>query len=189
MVLRTNLGLVWYEVKRPRSFASVAFWLTSLVLFALILFNATMFPPSNWDSMTYHMSRVAFWIQNKSVFPYFTPNLRQVQMTPGAEYLILVEQIFWMSDRFANTIQTLSFLVILFGSIGWLSEWAGHRWSGFAAVAVFLPAPMIILQSQTTQNDLIAAVPVVCAAFFFIERYIVKSKSISSVSPRMVAMI
>lgn len=160
---------------------------TALVL--MILGNAVLFPPSNWDSMTYHMTRVAFWVQNQSVFPYPTANPRQFQMTPGAEYLILVEQLFWMSDRFANLIQFVAFGSVVAGSFSWLEKWGVDGFRAFALVAMFALAPMAILQAQTTQNDLAASVPVVAAGIFFVDRYLVGSPNNRSISTAMVAII
>lgn len=144
-------------------------------LVLMILGNAVLFPPSNWDSMTYHMTRVAFWVQNQSVFPYPTANPRQFQMTPGAEYLILVEQLFWMSDRFANMIQANAFIVISVGMISWIRTWGASAQLASLVASFFAAAPMIVLQAQTTQNDLVAAVSAVTLGVFFIDRYVEKS--------------
>jgi amino acid transporter len=41
-------------------------------------------PPNNWDSMTYHMSRVVHWIQNQSVAHYPTYDSAQLVHPPFA---------------------------------------------------------------------------------------------------------
>ncbi|HEW79733.1 MAG TPA: hypothetical protein ENH34_07215 [Phycisphaerales bacterium] len=82
-------------------------------LILLLLVTALIYPPNNYDSMTYHMARVAHWIQNQSIGYYPTPIDRQNVMGPGAEYLILFFQILTHSDFLANCIQLLSYLIIL----------------------------------------------------------------------------
>ena len=82
-----------------------------IILLLTILFNA----PNTWDSLTYHMSRVAHWIQNGSVDYYFTTNSRQNEMGPGAEYLILFFQILTNSDNLAGFIQFFSYLLLASG--------------------------------------------------------------------------
>jgi hypothetical protein len=43
-----------------------------LALGLVTLVTALLAPPNNWDSMTYHMARVAHWKQNRSVDFYPT---------------------------------------------------------------------------------------------------------------------
>ena len=45
---------------------------------------AFMAPPNTWDLMTYHMSRVMHWIQDKSVSPFPTSISRQYILLHGA---------------------------------------------------------------------------------------------------------
>ena len=47
-------------------------------------------PPNNWDSMTYHLARVANWIDHHSVRHYPTHILRQLYMGPWAEFTYTV---------------------------------------------------------------------------------------------------
>ena len=142
------------------------------IVMSVVAFNALCFPPSNWDSMAYHMSRVANWFQNRSVFPYVTNDQRQNQMTPGAEYLILIEQLFWESDRWANSIQLNAFLIIGFGLWGWFINWGVSRLNSLAIISVFLAAPMVVLQAQTTQNDLVASVPTVVIVVAVVDHFL-----------------
>ncbi|MFY8009574.1 MAG: hypothetical protein ACOVNW_07720, partial [Flavobacterium sp.] len=38
-----------------------------LVLLCLLFVQGLLYPPNNWDSLTYHMSRIMYWIGNESV--------------------------------------------------------------------------------------------------------------------------
>ncbi len=196
VLVLTSAGLIGLALLKPRSCLATSFeeetprWSTTqialgaIVALALvwIALNSTLFPPFNWDSMTYHLSRVAFWIQNRSIFPYPTNNFRQTQHTPGAEYLLLIEQLFWFSDIFANWIQLTALVAILGGAYGWLMHWGVPRSVTLSSMIAVLLAPMVLLQAQTTQNDLIAAVPVLTIFFLVIDRLLVSKKS-SFVSP------
>jgi hypothetical protein len=76
------------------------------VLATALLVTALVAPPNNYDSMTYHMARIAHWLQNGSVRFYPTHNPRQLHLAPFAEYAILQFQVLTGgSDRFANAVQ------------------------------------------------------------------------------------
>ncbi|MCK4894257.1 MAG: hypothetical protein KAT07_09835, partial [Calditrichia bacterium] len=83
-------------------------WIDRLIIFCIILILiftliiAIKSPPNNFDSMTYHMARVANWIQNKSIKFYPTSIPRQNYSMPLAEYMILHLQLISQSDQFAN---------------------------------------------------------------------------------------
>ncbi|MHB9140228.1 MAG: hypothetical protein ACYC4Q_12560 [Victivallaceae bacterium] len=85
----------------------------AVILIALILiitlFTALAYPPTNYDSMTYHMARVANWISNQNVAFYPALNPRQNYQPPLAEYTILFLQILTGSDIFANCVQWFCF--------------------------------------------------------------------------------
>lgn len=125
-------------------------------------------PPNTWDSMTYHMSRVMHWIQNRSVDHYPTGIGRQLFINPFAEYAILHFQLLTGTDRFANHVQWFSFV----GSIAGVSLIArllgADRRGQIFAMAVAASIPMAILQSTSTQTDLVVAFWGVCCVAFFL---------------------
>ncbi len=132
--------------------------LISIVFIALVIaFTAWSFPPNTWDSMTYHLSRVAHWVQNHSLEHYPTHILRQLSYCPFAEYVIFLTLILTGTDYLANFVQ-------FFAMIG--------SWVGVYAIAGFLGAnrlgqllsmffaatiPMGILQGSSTQTDYVAS--------------------------------
>ncbi len=133
----------------------VMFLLFVACVLSITLIVALAYPPNNWDSMTYHMSRVAEWIQRGSIDIYPTTNDRQTHNPPLAELAILHLQLLSESDRFANIVQWLSFFVsILFVTLIAKEFQLSLKAQLFASVAA-ATVPMAILESSSTQNDLV----------------------------------
>jgi hypothetical protein len=132
--------------------------LTALGLLVILTAVAAWFaPPNTFDSMTYHMSRVANWQQAHSVRYYATPNLRQLTQPPWAEFAILQLQVLVDSDQLANFVQWLSMLGSL-ALAAWLAKLLGGTVRGQILAAVFAASlPMSVVQASSTQNDYVAA--------------------------------
>src|SRR6202000_1628637 len=72
--------------------------------------------PNNWDSMTYHLSRLMHWTQDKTVASFPTANLRQIDSPPGSSYAAIQFYILSDSDRWVNFIQWFSALGSMIGA-------------------------------------------------------------------------
>ena len=128
-----------------------------IFIFIPLLFQTLYVPPNNWDSMTYHMSRVEHWRQNENVYPYPTGNIRQVILSPLAEYIIANFQILSQADYFANLVQFLAWIGVFFGLTLLVKRLGYLRHHQFVIGILFLSIPMALFQSTTTQNDLVAS--------------------------------
>ncbi len=114
-------------------------------------------PPNNNDSLAYHVSRVVHWIQNRSVAPYPTVIPRQNFMPPWSEYVLLNLSILTWGDQLVNLAQWLAMIGCILGVSRLVSRF-GVSLGGQLSSAVFIASlPMAILQSSSTQNDLITA--------------------------------
>ncbi|KWT84059.1 ArnT family glycosyltransferase [Candidatus Magnetominusculus xianensis] len=130
---------------------------------AVISFSSA---PNNWDSMTYHLSRVMHWIQNRGVAHYPTNVTFQLYINPGAEFALVHFIILGGGDQFVNFIQWLS----MAGSVIGVSLIAGRlgadRRGQIIAAALTASIPMGILQSTSTQNDYASAFWLVCFVYY-----------------------
>jgi hypothetical protein len=139
------------HLPRPRTWWAVG------VLVPLVVASAVRYAPNSGDAMTYHLARVAHWIQNGSVAPYPSLSLRQTVMMPGAEYLIASLVGVAGSDHLAALPQFASWLIVAAAAPSLARLWgAPSRWCWLAAPAV-MATPMVVLQASSTQNDLVAA--------------------------------
>ena len=136
------------------------------------LFNAWLIitvPPNTSDSLSTHLARVIHWLQNGSFRPWETKITWQVVYPFNAQLQFLWFFLFTSSDRLVGFVQFASGLVSFLAiyRIGLFFSWPKSR-SLFAAMiwAVF---PEILLQSTSTQNDLVlAALLTSCILFLFI---------------------
>lgn len=155
--LRSGFGAV------PPLFAGIG-----TVILAVTLVLALVSPPNTYDSLTYHMARIAHWIQNGTVAFYPTAILRQLYQPPLAEYAILHFQVLTGGDHFANLVQWLAFPACAAVVSLILREFGCElRTQAFGAVLV-LTLPGAIVQSSSTQNDLLASFFVGCFYYFFL---------------------
>ncbi len=114
-------------------------------------------PPNTWDSMTYHMSRVEHWIQNKSLLHYPTTIGRQLYNPPFAEMLILNFQILSKSDILANFVQWLMMVSSLLAVSLLAKLFQANRFGQLLASFFAVTISVGILQSTSTQNDYVAS--------------------------------
>ena len=148
----------------PRTDKFMVFSIVGILLCTFVI--AVVSPPNNWDSMTYHMSRVMHWKQNQSVEHYPTGIVRQIELNPWAEFAITNLQILIGGDYLANLVQWFCMAGSILG-VSLIAEKLGadRRVQIFAAV-VAATIPMGILQSSSTQNDCVVSFWLVCLVYF-----------------------
>lgn len=141
------------------------------VILSLTLLTAILYPPNNFDSLTYHMGRVAHWVQQASIQPYATHIERQLYQPPLAEWFILHTVILSQSDVWANVVQWVSGLGCLIGLSLVAQQIGGSRLVQIATVFMAATIPMVILQLSSTQNDVVGSFYLIVTALYLIRYY------------------
>lgn len=139
-------------------------------VFGGILILSVFTVPYNWDSMTYHISRIAHWVQNQSVAHYGTGILRQISSPPLHEFVGLhVYILLGDSDVFLNMIQYGAFVInaiIIYA----ISSKLGCK-SKFCRLAVllFCSMPIAFAEAITTQNDQFAGMWMLIYVYYIMD--------------------
>ena len=143
------------------------------------LATALISPPNNWDSMTYHMSRVEYWIQNKGIHFFTTNNPRQNVLAPFSEFFILHFQILSGSDIFANLVQWISLIIGLTAVSLICKEFELGRKLQLISAVFICSLPIVLLQASSTKNDIVASTFILL--FYYYQIILVKRYSIASI--------
>jgi len=161
---RRNGKIEYPHLARIQSGWAWILLLAGILIVCVTLLVALRTPPQTWDSLNYHMSRVAHWAQMGAVRPYATGIEVQNSMPPGAEMLVLQMYVLAGSDALVNLIGWGAVLASAVGA-SWIAGQLGARRRGqlLAALAV-LTLPMAIVQASTTMTDAITALWLICAA-------------------------
>jgi len=125
--------------------------------------TAWVAPPNTYDSMTYHMARVAHWAADGTVAHYPTNILRQLYQAPGTEFGVLQLQVLYGGDQLANLVQWFAMVTsVIAASVIALQLGAPMRGQLLASIVV-ATLPMGILQASSTQTDYAVALWLVCS--------------------------
>ena len=140
-----------------------------IIILVPLLLLAVFIPPNNWDSMAYHLPRIQHWLQNGNIYPYPTNITRQIATSPLSEYIILNLQLLSSSDFFANLVQYIALINIIFlASLVLKSFQINYKGQIFTIVAI-CSLPMALFQSTTTQTDLLASFFFLCFVYYLIK--------------------
>ena len=157
-----------YRFSREGKLIRYILFITSLILLVTLVI-ALKAPPNNFDSMTYHMARVSNWIQNQNIRYYPTAIPRQNYSMPLAEFGILHLQILSRGDHLANLVQWFCFLISIV-LVSMISRELNISKKGqWVSALVAATLPMVILQSTSTQNDLVVSAFCLSFAYFLIK--------------------
>lgn len=141
---------------------------TIALILLTTLFTAIVYPPNNYDSMTYHLPRILHWISNNSVSFYPTEITRQNYLMPLAEFAIMHLQILTGGDLYANLVQWVSFLVLICLGAVVAEELGLDKKLQLITAIIIATLPMAILQASSTQNDLVVSVFVMSFGLFML---------------------
>lgn len=140
-----------------------------LVIILVSFYKGIIIPPFNYDSMTYHLARAGFWMQNQSINHYPTTAEFQNLNPFNAEIALLWIMIFTNSDNITFIVQFISFLIILLALYKVLRLLGFNKAVSIVTIFIFSTLDMVILQSYTTQNDLVIACFLVVTLYFLIK--------------------
>lgn len=121
-------------------------------------------PQNNYDSMTYHLSRVGYWMQHQNMSPWLTPNPRQTTSPINAELGLLWTTLLIGTDRLTGFVQWFSAIGISVAIYGIARLMGAKQSQGVFASLLWMSFPPIVMQSTTTQNDL-------AVSFFFLSMF------------------
>lgn len=160
-----------FKIRREniiRGGQSVEILLEMLVLFlaGITFLLSITIVPNNWDSMTYHLARVANWIQNASVEYYPTNIPRQLYYSAFTEYVILHICLLFKNDQFVNMVQWFGYIISALMIYRIAREINVCRMTSIFSALLFLMCPLAIAESVTTQVDLMASMWVLIFAYF-----------------------
>jgi 4-amino-4-deoxy-L-arabinose transferase-like glycosyltransferase len=144
--------------------------LFTVILLAIIsaatLIVAIVATPNNLDSMCYHLSRLGYWVQNKNVSHYASHIERSISFSPFSEYVHLHTFLLSGTERYFQLLQW-SCLVGILAVISLLSELlSDSKWAMRIALTFAATLPIAVLESMTTQNDLVVAFFITSTAFY-----------------------
>ncbi|CAM3838090.1 Glycosyltransferase RgtA/B/C/D-like domain-containing protein [Flavobacterium branchiophilum] len=143
-----------------------------LLFFSCLLFQGLIYPPNNWDSLTYHMSRIMFWISNESVSHFQTNILRHLYQPPFSEFFILHVCLLQGNDYLANSVQLFFLLLTAVSFYTLLDITNTTRLSKLIGIVFFISTPSILLEATTTKNDIVCGFFIITTALFSIRVYL-----------------
>lgn len=142
--------------------------LVILALFLLTLIQGFFSAPSTTDSMVYHLPRVMYWIQEKTVQQDVVRNPHDF-MAPFAEYILLHLYFIAGNDRLLFFSQWIAYVVLVIIS-GVIAERLGADKGIRIMTTLFVATlPMAVMQASSTQVDLVVAVLVVLSTYIALE--------------------
>jgi hypothetical protein len=155
-----------HEMLKELNKIELSLFYSSCFLLILTFIQGLLYPPNNWDSMTYHLARIPHWISQQSVEHYQTHIVRQLYQLPFSEFILLNINVLSKSDLFSNSIQ-LFYLIFSIVAIVTIVDLLGfNRKFKFIAIILSLSIPELMLQASSTQNDIILSF-FILASFYF----------------------
>lgn len=188
LVLDIALAAIWIRLQNLHgvSFASVAGeWLSHVrsfcgklgyatvsmitTLLCITLVVAIVATPNNLDSLSYHLSRLGYWIQQGNVAHYASHIERAISFSPFSEYVHLHTFLLSGSERYCQLLQWLCLAGILITVSLLVERFSSDRLVLRVALCFAATLPIVVLESMTTQNDLVAAFFILGTAFYLFD--------------------
>ncbi len=152
--IRAHLGKLDTE---DRIWAAVPVAIT-----AVLVAVGALYRPNNTDSMVYHLARVEHWIQDRTIAPFATHYLAQVELSPLAEYNLAQLHLLAGTDRYDAAAQLLASAVCIIGVTELARLLGARRRVQITAAVVCATIPTGILVATSTENDYVAAATSLC---------------------------
>ena len=134
---------------------------------AYIAALAFLTPANDWDALTYHLARAAFWKQEHGVVLIEnTADSRLNVNPPNAEIGQLATMLLSGSDRYAALPQLLAYTALALSVAGLARRIGLSTAEAMFAALAFATLPVVALQATGALNDLVVASFLVAGVLF-----------------------
>ncbi len=165
-----GLWIQFKRLSRYRQFLLAAPMLTCVVLGIANGLVVLFCTPHQWDALTYHIARVAYYLQNGNLHPY-PANYWAQTMHPKVSSVVQA-WCFLASGRNENLFQLLQFMsywVAMLAIYGLCRRLFDRRGPALFAALVFGLLIEVLLQATTPNNDLFLTALIACIVLYLIE--------------------
>ena len=159
---------IYYLERLRENLFKPSSWLPLLFVFVafLALVGGILYPPSNYDALSYRLPRILHWLNAVHWHWIDTPNTRQNYSAPGFEWLMAPLYVFFNADRLFFLINWISFLLLpslVFRTFRLAGIPANSCWSWMWLLPLGYG---YVLQSGSIGNDAFATVYALASACF-----------------------
>ncbi|MGE0131325.1 MAG: ArnT family glycosyltransferase [Blastocatellales bacterium] len=122
--------------------------------------------PNHGDVMSYHLPRIVFWLQNRSVEFFPTNDGRHLHQPPGAEYAVMQFHALWGGDRFDGMIQWGGYALsaVIASLVAW--RMGANRRAQILAAVFCVTMPHSITAATNGKNDCVAACLLIAMVYY-----------------------
>lgn len=187
LVLSGYLFLRWKKISLPGSVQFISqklkgewhilhkylkyFTVAGLILVLLVFFQGLIYPPNNYDTMTYHLARIPHWLFHGNVEHYRTDIYRQLYQPPFSGYALLHIAALCGSDFYFNALQT--FFLVLTGLSVYLLTGNNGTEGKIITFLLTITLPAAILQASGSTNNIIEGF-FILSSIVYVIRYLKK---------------
>ncbi len=152
------------------------FFFLILSTYIFLAYLQIRFPQNTTDSLYNHLSRIGHWLQQGSLYPYIGSNTIGSSFPIINSLLMLWSVVFLHSDRLVGYVQLIATIMISISIYSMGRELGFPRKSNFLTSLFFLTFPIILFESITAQNDILASCFLIIA-FYFLARFTQKPET------------
>ena len=148
----------FYDLTKLEKFIVASLFLTTIVTTIsnamLVVFTA----PNNWDSMTYHLARIAYYLQNNNLGYYDSNYWAQVVHLKNATILMIYSYLVsGRNENLTQIVQYASYCIAAVSVYGSARKIGGSRIQSLFAAMIFSILIEVMLEATSTQNDMVIA--------------------------------
>jgi hypothetical protein len=180
LILRVRGGesLRFPRVQIPENAIERLLMLFVISIVVVIAVVAWVTPPQTWDSLNYHLARIAHWAQLQAVRHYVTGVEVQNSMPPGGEMIGLHVYVLSGGDRWVPFVQWFMMMGSFVGVSFIAAQLGASRLGQQMAVVFAASLPMGIIQGSSTVTDYVVAFWMICLASEAISVYLDRDTAI-----------
>lgn len=148
----------------------IALLMISVMVSHAITFLKIILVPQNYDDiLTAYLSRVGYWMQNQSLYPWNTStyNLSQIVYPLNGQVPLVWSTALLKSSALIGFLQWFSLPIGLLAIYGISRRFKLTRWQSLLGALLFALFPNVIMQSSSALTDLIIACIFVSMVYLF----------------------
>ncbi|MCB0164759.1 MAG: hypothetical protein KDI79_11065 [Anaerolineae bacterium] len=153
----------------PIALIGITFVIFAVVLSGLIQYFTPISSLPYADERMYHASRVMYWLENQTVFPYITHNDRQAVFSYGGELFFLWPVLFTKSEVVGRMVFWLGYPTAAIGLFILLRALEVNLTAAVMGCVVFVMTPIVMKYANGLKPELWLAVFLSGTAFWLVE--------------------